>query len=117
MAVDDRPNVGACAIDLGVNEPLQIYTASLGIECGAVQVEGNDVFAPYESRRHIAREQEAAERLVVPRADMTEAVDDALPVQNAIGDDQLVDKLGIGHKLRQVDLVVTDAVLARYEYH
>ncbi len=55
----------------------------------------------HESRRHIAREQEAAERLVVPRADMTEAVDDALPVQNAIGDDQLVDKLGIGHKLRQ----------------
>ena len=40
-----------------------------------------------------------AGRLVVPRADVTEAVDDALPVQYAIGDDQLVDKSGIGRRL------------------
>jgi hypothetical protein len=32
---------------------------------------------------------------------MTEAVDDALLVQNAIGDNQRVDKFGIGRKLRQ----------------
>src|ERR1700687_3291895 len=101
MAVDDRPNIGAGAIDLAVNEPLQIHAASLRIECGTVQVESDDVFAPHETRRHVAREQEEAERLVVPHTDMTKAVDDALLVQNAISDNQLVDKFGIGRKLRQ----------------
>ena len=64
-----------------------------------------DSEAKYEKRvakaAAIGRDRETAERLVVPRADMPEAVDDALLVQNAIGDDQLVDKFGIGRKLRQ----------------
>ena len=57
MAVDDRLNIGPRAVDLAVDEPLQIYAATFGIERRAVEVEGDDVVAPDEARRHVAREQ------------------------------------------------------------
>ena len=94
-------NIGARAVDLAVTKALQLPAAPFGIERRAVEVEGDDVVSPDETRRHVAREQEVPGRLVVPRTDVTKGVDDALLVQNAIGDDQLVDKFGIGHKLRQ----------------
>ena len=46
--------------------------------------------------RHVAREQEAIGRLVVPDADMAEGVDHALVKQDAVGDDQIVEQFAVG---------------------
>ena len=51
-------HVRARAIDLAVDEALQIHAPAGRIERRAVQVERDDVVAPDERRRHVAREQE-----------------------------------------------------------
>jgi hypothetical protein len=63
-----------------MDETLQIHASPRRIERRAVEVKGDDVVTADQARRHVAREQEMAGRLVVPCAHMPEAVDDALPV-------------------------------------
>ncbi len=87
----DRLHVGARAIDFAVDEALQIHASPGRIERHAVEVEGDDVLAADQARRHVARQQKMIGRLVVASADMSEAVDDALPVKDTVGENELVD--------------------------
>ena len=96
MIMNDRLHVGTRAVDLAVNEPLEVDAATFGVDRVAVEIEGKDVFAPDQTRRHVAREQEMIGRAVVTDAGVAESVDHALPVQNAVGGDQLVDERGVG---------------------
>src|SRR5690242_4735104 len=96
MAVHDGHHVVARTIDPGVDEALQIHATSARIEGLAREIEGDDIFAPDETGRHVAREQEMSGGTVVTRADVPESIDDALPIENSIGHDELVDERGIG---------------------
>ena len=91
VAVHDRLHVWAHAIDLRVDETLEVDAPSRRIDRRAVEVEGDDILAPDQTRRHVARKQEMIGRLIVTNADMAETVDDALSIQNAIRQDELVD--------------------------
>ncbi len=96
MTVHHRLHVRSRAIDLGVDEALEVHAPPARVERGALEVERDDVVAPDEARRHVARQQEMARRAIVPRADVPETVDHALPIQDAIGKDDLVDERGRG---------------------
>ena len=95
VTVHDGVDVGARTVDLAVDETLEVDAASAGIVRVAVQVERQDVVRGHESRRHVAREQEMRWRCVVPHADVSEAVDDTLVVQNAVGDGEPFDALAV----------------------
>ena len=94
----DRLHIRARAIDLAMDEALQIHAPAGRIERRTVKVEGDDVFGPDQTWRHVAREQEVPRRGVVTHARMPESVDDPLAVQDAVGDDELVDKARIGSR-------------------
>ena len=92
----DGVHVRPSAIDFTVNEPLEVYASAVGVEGSAIEVERDDVVAPHQCRRHVARQQEVHGRLVMAHADVTETIDDTLVVQDAVGDDELVDQRTIG---------------------
>ncbi len=94
----DRLHVGARSIDFAMDEALQIHAPSGRIERRTVQVEGDDVLGPDQPWRHVAREQEVPGRIVVTHAHVPESVDDPLAVQDAVGDDELVDETRIGSR-------------------
>ena len=101
MAVDDGDDVGPRAVDLAMNEALEIDAPVAGVDRLAVEIERQDVRRRDERGRHVAREQEVRGRAVVPDADVTEAVDDAFVVEDPIGDRELGDECGVGRRERR----------------
>jgi len=101
MAVHHGLHVAAGAIYLGVDEALQIHPLSACVDRHAVEVENEDIVAPDEPRRHVAGKQEMAGRLVVPHAHVPEAIDNALPVKDPVGEYKLVDKRAIDKELEE----------------
>ena len=96
MAMYHRLHLGTRTIDFAVDETLQIDTAAVGIERRAVEIESEDVFPADQRGRHVACEQKVIGRLVVTHAHMPETVDDALVVENSIGNGEFFDQRGVG---------------------
>ena len=94
----DGLHVGARTINLAMDEALQIHAPPGCIERRTVQVKGDDIFGADQPWRHVACEQEVLRRGVVTHAHVPESVDDSLPVQDAVGDDELVDEARIGSR-------------------
>jgi hypothetical protein len=95
MAVHDRHHVGPLAIDLAVQEALEVGTAIVahGLAVGVVL---HDVGYLHELRRHGARHVEALRMLVASHAHVPVAVEDAFHREDAIGGDQVHQQVGIG---------------------
>jgi len=74
----------------------EIEGTPLRVDGIAVAVEFHDVIGGDEAGRHAARQQEVLRVLVVAHADMAEAVDHALVIEDSIGRDEIVDQGGIG---------------------
>jgi hypothetical protein len=74
-----------------MDESLEVDAPPGRIEGSAVQVEGDDVLAPDERGRHVPREQEVIDGPIVANARMSEAVDDTVPIKDAVGQDELID--------------------------
>src|SRR5206468_12687744 len=72
MAVDDGLDVGARAIDSGVNEAFEIDAPASRVERLAREVEGDHVVSPDKRRRHVAGEKKVFGGAVMPRAHMSE---------------------------------------------
>src|SRR5262245_18571866 len=97
MAVQDRVHVWPCLVDLGMNEALRIDRAAALIDRLAVEIERHDVVLGDEAGRDRRRHQEAISADRVPDADMAESVDDALPVEDAVcGNEVLEERIEIG---------------------
>ena len=62
-----------------------------GLRRVAVEIELDDVGGGDERGRHAARDQEVRRVLRMPHADMAEAVDDGLLVEDVIGIDEIVE--------------------------
>jgi hypothetical protein len=92
MAVDDGADLRPGAIDLGVDEALEIDGTAIVAEGSGVEIEGHDIRFRHQPGRHVAGQQEGVFALVVAHADMAEAVDDALVEQDAVGGDEILDQ-------------------------
>ena len=95
MAVHDRHHVGPGAVDLAMDEALEIDAPGLAIARRAVQVELDDVAGLDGGGRHVARQQEMVRVLVVAHARMAEGVDHALVEQDVVGVDQILQQVGV----------------------
>ncbi len=87
-------------VDLAVDEALKVTSAAARIDSVAVEVELHDIGSGDQRRRHAVRQQEATQILVVPGADMAEAVEHALIREDAIGGDKILDQLRIRRACR-----------------
>ena len=108
VAVHHRGHVGTAAVDLAVDEALQIDLAPLRVHGLAVQRELHDVVGRDLARRHVAGEEEAVGDAVVADADMAEGIHHALVEQDVVGEHELLDQAagGLGRR--------TGAVRHRY---
>ena len=82
--------------DPAVDEAFEIGGAPLRIDRLAARIELHDVGRLNEARRHAARQEEMVGALVVACADMAEAIDDTLVVEDAVGGDEVLDQRRIG---------------------
>ena len=98
MAVNHRRDIGPRAINLAVNEALEVHAARIVGREIAVEVEFVNVVGLHERGRHVARDQETIGALVVPDADVAERIDDAFVEQNMIGVDQVLQQLRIDRR-------------------
>ena len=73
-----------------MNEALEVDGAALRVDGFAVETEFEDVVLGHQPRCHAARHQKAAGILVVANADMAEAIDHALVVENVVGGDDIL---------------------------
>ncbi len=78
MAVDHRGDIGAGAVDLAMDEALQIDRAATRRQGIAVKVELQDVVRGDEGGRQIPGQEKPVGRLVVANADMAEGIDDTV---------------------------------------
>jgi hypothetical protein len=92
MAVHDRLDLGLGLVDLAVDKSFEIEGTALWIDRIAVAVEFHDVGGCNQAGRHATRQQEMRGGFVVTHADMAEAVDDALIIEDAIGGDEVLDQ-------------------------
>ncbi len=81
-----------------MDETLEIHAPPGRIQRSTVEVEGDDILAADQPRSHVARKEEVIGRSIVANAYVSEPVDDALPVEDTIGQDELVDKRGVGSR-------------------
>src|SRR5262249_6661428 len=98
MIVDDGVHVGPCFIDRAVNEALEVGRRCVLIDGVAVERVFDNVGA-LDALGCARARQEVMPRIVrVPRADVTERIDDALVRQNAIGRHQFFEnKIKLAH--------------------
>ena len=89
MAVNDRHRVGTRAIDLRVDETLEVDGRSIGFHCCSVEVKFQDVVWGDLSWSHVASQQEPGWILIVADTDVPESIDYALVEQNVVGDDEI----------------------------
>ena len=88
-------HVGPRAVDLAVDEALEIDAPARRVDRAAVEVERQDVGRRRPAPGAMLRaSRKCSADAVMPDADVTEAVDDALVVEDAIGDRELVDQRG-----------------------
>ena len=95
VAVHDGDHIGARAVNLAVDKAFEIGARRVGLRRVAVEIELDDIGGRDKRRRHAARDQEVVRILRMPRADMAEAIDDALLVEDVIGIDEIVEDGGI----------------------
>ena len=79
-----------------MDEALEVHASSGRIERHAVEVESDDVLAPDQRGSHVAREQEMIDGSVVANARMSEPIDDTVPIEDTVGQDELVEQCAIG---------------------
>ncbi len=92
MAVHDRLDLGMGLVDLAVDKSFEVDSAARLVDRIAVAVEFHDVGGGNQAGSHAARQQEMLGDFVVTHADMAEAVDDALIIEDAIGGDEVLDQ-------------------------
>src|SRR5689334_14351754 len=91
MTVQHGVDVGPRLVDLGMDEALRIDRAIALVERLAVEIELHNVGPADTARRERRRHQKTVLALGMADADVAEAVDHALAVEDAIGSDQVVD--------------------------
>src|SRR5439155_12644258 len=89
MTVHDSLHIRSRLVYFAVDESFQVWPAPARIDRTTLEVELHYVVGGHQTRRHAAGEQEAIRILVVAHADVTEAVDDALIEEDAVGRDQI----------------------------
>ncbi len=89
-------HVGPHPIDLPMDEALAVKPCPLVIEPVAVEIVGDDVLGGDQARSAMPRHQELGRVLVVADADMAERVHHLLMEQDAVADDEVLDKGGRG---------------------
>ena len=95
MAVNDGHHIRPGAINLAVDEALDIGAPALHIVHVAVQVAGQNIVSHHQCRGHAAGDQKALGVGVVTHADVAKTVEHAFVHQNVIGHDQVVNDCGI----------------------
>ena len=95
MAVHDGDHVGPRAVDLAVDEAFEIRARRVRLGRVAVEIELDDVGGGDERGRHAARDQEMVRVLRMACADMAEAVDHALLIEDVVGVDEIVEDGGV----------------------
>ena len=101
MAVQHRVDVGTRLVDFGMDETLRVDRTVALVDRLAVEIELHDVGLADAARRERGRHQEPVLARGMADADVAEAVDDALAVENAIGSDEIVNGgAEIGWRLR-----------------
>src|SRR5262249_44815612 len=101
MAVQHGVDVRTRLVDLRVDETLRVDRSVAAVDRLRLEVELHDVRLADTARRERGRHQEAVLALGMADADMAEAVDHTLAVENAIGGDEIVDRrTEIGWRLR-----------------
>src|SRR5262244_2013409 len=98
MAVQHCVHVRTRLVDLGMDEALRIDRAVALVERLCIKIELHDVSLADAARGERRRHQKTVLALGMTDADVAEAVDHALAVENAIGSDQVVDR---GSKIRR----------------
>ena len=91
MAVDDRIDVGPAAIDLAMNEALDVERPTGIADRVAVHIECDDVVALDQCRRNLARQQVVLAIHGMPDADVTERIEDAFVREDPIGEHEITD--------------------------
>src|SRR5579871_6616441 len=90
--MDDRADIGPRLVDLAMNEALAVMLlAALGHGI-AIERELADIGLGDNTRRDIARHHIFRRILVMPHADMAEAVEDLVIEEDQIGRDQIFDE-------------------------
>ena len=98
MTVHDRLHVGSHAVDFAVDVALQIAAPPARVDRVGVEIELHYIVIRDERGRHAAREQEAGGIRGMACAHVSEAVDDALRVENSVRAHQVIHDLVYLHR-------------------
>src|SRR6185312_11563635 len=93
MRVDDSVDVRPGPVDLAGEEALAVVLLAAIRYRLAVEAEFADIAWRHDAGRDIARHDEALGILIVPRADMAEAVEDLVIEQDQIGERDIGDEI------------------------
>ena len=107
MTVHDRLHVGPLLVDLAVDEALAVEPVLGRRNRHAVEIVGEQILFGDEHRRQMARHHVLLRVLVVPDAEVTERVDDAVLEEDLVADEQILDQRRIegfvfGHRLQLI---------------
>lgn len=100
MAVNHRHDIGAGAVNFAMDEALQIDFAAARGQWVSVKIEFKNIIRGDKGGRQVSGQEKAINRLVVADADMAEGVDDTVIEENMVGQNQILDKRGIGGRRR-----------------
>jgi hypothetical protein len=95
MIVNDGLHIRTSPKDFTVYEAFEVWRPGVAVLHVAVQVETHDVAGRDGGGRQASGQQKAVPWRGHPDADMTKAVDDAVPSQYAVGDNQFFDESGV----------------------
>ena len=90
--MDDGVDVRAGLVGLGMDEAFGVDRTIAPLDRLAVEVELHDVLGRHTAGRLGGRHEETIRSRGMPHADMAEAVDHALPVEDAVGGHEIVDQ-------------------------
>ena len=97
MSVNDGIHIGPHPIDFGVDESFRVQRTALRIDRDSVQVELQQIRRGNQLRSQRARHDKTIRVSVVPRADVSVSIDDALLRQDPVCCDEVFNK----HRIRR----------------
>ncbi len=96
MAVHHRHHVGACGVNLAMDEAFEIGGGRIVGNRPAVQMNRHQIVGGDKGGRHAARNDEARRIARLAGADMAETIDHAEVIENPIGIDQIFNQCRVG---------------------
>jgi len=96
MTVHHRIDFRPAAIDLAVNEPLQVQALTRGHNRATLEVEQQDVLLGDLRGSDVARQKELLRILGIAHADVAKGIDDVLVEEDVVGRDQVLNEDGAG---------------------